>query len=154
MYKSLSFVKESLKCEADLLNAAFHLLGVNANVPIPATTATDRFPKYNSYRLVDDNPNIWYMEFALTGYEKSSICVKLTKEDLIVFSKPAEEKEKPKDRIYSYRGLAKRPFVSKFHLGKNVEVKSAKFADGLLTIKLEKLTPKTEEENSEYIEIT
>jgi molecular chaperone IbpA len=47
--------------------------------------------------------------------------------------------------------MAKRDFSTKYYIGKNVEVRSAKFADGLLTVELEKLVP--EEQKPKTVEI-
>jgi molecular chaperone IbpA len=44
--------------------------------------------------------------------------------------------------------MARRDFNVKFSIEKDVEVKSAKFSDGLLTIELEKLVPEEKKPKS------
>ena len=41
----------------------------------------------------------------------------------------------------TYRGIANRSFIRKFSLGEYVEVNSAEFKDGLLTVELEEVLP-------------
>lgn len=106
------------------------------------------FPKYNIYRNMDGNPYLTYMEFALAGYKKEDLDIKLEGGYLYVSGKGAAD---AKDREYSHRGMARRDFNVKYYIEKDVEVKSAKFSDGLLTIELEKLVP--EEKKPKSIEI-
>jgi molecular chaperone IbpA len=135
--KSFS-TKDSMKHEVDLINTAFDLLNAGASL---ATAPS--FPKHNSYRMMDGNPYVWFMEFALAGYEKSSLSVRIEGENLVIssISDKSKRENKPKDQEYFHRGIAQRDFCTKFFIGKDTEVKSAKFTDGLLTVELEKLVP-------------
>jgi len=112
------------------------------------TSSSVSFPKYNIYRTMDGNPYVTFMEFALAGYKKEDLDVKIEGGYLYVSGKGDSE---AKDREYSYRGMARRDFNVKFYLDKDVEVRSAKFSDGLLTIELEKLIP--EEKKPKSIDI-
>jgi molecular chaperone IbpA len=103
------------------------------------------FPKYNIYRAMDGNPYITFMEFALAGYKKEDLDIKLEGGYLYVSGKGDTE---AKDREYVHRGMARRDFNVKFSIEKDVEVKSAKFSDGLLTIELEKLVPEEKKPKS------
>jgi molecular chaperone IbpA len=131
----------SRKHEKDLLDMAMSML----EVPKSQTS----FPKYNVYRMLDGSPYTYFMEFALAGYDRASLDVKMDNEHLIVSSKANSDKKE--EREYTYRGMARRDFSTKFYVGKDVEVRSAKFADGLLTVELEKLVP--EEQKPKSIEI-
>jgi molecular chaperone IbpA len=113
-----------------------------------SSSSSVNFPKYNVYRDMDGNPYITYMEFALAGYKKEDLDIKLEGGYLYVSGKGAAD---TKDREYSHRGMARRDFNVKYYIEKDVEVKSAKFSDGLLTIELEKLVP--EEKKPKSIEI-
>lgn len=113
-----------------------------------SSSSSVNFPKYNIYRNMDGNPYLTYMEFALAGYKKEDLDIKLEGGYLYISGKGAAD---AKDREYSHRGMARRDFDVKFSIEKNVEVKSAKFSDGLLTIELEKLVP--EEKKLKSIEI-
>jgi|LakMenE18May11ns_1017448.scaffolds.fasta_scaffold9958043_7 molecular chaperone IbpA len=112
------------------------------------SSSSVNFPKYNVYRNMDGNPYITYMEFALAGYKKEDLDIKLEGGYLHVLGKGGAD---IKDREYSHRGMARRDFDVKFYIEKDVEVKSAKFSDGLLTIELEKLVP--EEKKPKSIQI-
>ncbi len=113
-----------------------------------SSSSSVNFPKYNVYRDMDGNPYLTYMEFALAGYKKEDLDIKLEGGYLYVSGKGAAD---TKDREYSHRGMARRDFNVKYYIEKDVEVKSAKFSDGLLTIELEKLVP--EEKKPKSIEI-
>jgi molecular chaperone IbpA len=135
----------SMKHEKDLLNMAADMLGVTMTGAQHAS-----FPKHNAYRMLDGSPYTYFMEFALAGYDRASLDVKIDNGYLVVSSKT--DSDKKEDREYIHRGMAKRDFSTKYYIGKNVEVRSAKFADGLLTVELEKLVP--EEQKPKSIEIT
>jgi molecular chaperone IbpA len=113
-----------------------------------SSSSSVNFPKYNVYRDMDGNPYLTYMEFALAGYKKEDLDIKLEGGYLYVSGKGAAD---TKDREYSHRGMARRDFNVKYYIEKDVEVKSAKFSDGLLTIELEKLVP--EEKKPKSVEI-
>ncbi len=130
-----------MKHEKDLLDLAMSML----EAPKQQTS----FPKYNVYRMLDGSPYTYFMEFALAGYDKASLDVKMDSGHLVVSSKTNSDKKE--DREYTHRGMARRDFSAKFYVGKNVEVRSARFTDGLLTVELEKLVP--EEQKPKSVEI-
>lgn len=132
----------SIRHEQDLLEMAMNMLE-----PVGSQSA---FPKYNVYRMLDGSPYTYFMEFALAGYDKSSLDVKMDNGYLIVSSRTSTEKKE--EREYTHRGMARRDFSRKFYVGTNIEIRKAKFSDGLLTIELEKLVP--EEQKPKPIEIT
>jgi molecular chaperone IbpA len=123
----------SMKHEMDLLNTAMDMLSGQSH-------SSPSFPKYNSYRMLDGNPYVTYVEFALSGYNRESLEVVVENGYLVVSSK-TNSKDRDKEREYLHRGMARRDFSSKFYVGRDVEVRSAKFADGLLTVELEKVVP-------------
>lgn len=136
-----SFAEASMKREQDLLNVAMSMLE-------PSRTQTS-FPKYNVYRMLDGSPYTYFMEFALAGYDKASLDVKMDKGHLVVSSKT--DSEKKEEREYTYRGMARRDFSTKYYVGEDVEVRGAKFSDGLLIVELERIVP--EEQKPRTIEI-
>lgn len=131
-----------MKHEKDLLAMAMSML----DVPKPQST----FPKYNVYRELDGGPYTYFMEFALAGYPKESLDVKMHSGYLVVSSKT--DSDKKEDREYTHRGMARRDFSTRFYAGKDVEVRGARFSDGLLTVELEQLVP--EEQRPKSISIT
>ena len=76
----------SAKHEKDLLDVAMSMLE-------PMSTSQPSFPKYNVYRMLDGNPYIHYMEFALAGYDKASLDVKMDNGYLVVSSKTNSDKK-------------------------------------------------------------
>lgn len=131
-----------MKHERDLLNMAMSML----DAPKPHST----FPKYNVYRELDGSPYTYFMEFALAGYPKDALDVKMDSDHLVVSSRT--DSDKKEDREYTHRGMARRDFSTKFYVGKDIEVRSARFSDGLLTVELEKIVP--EEQKPRSITIT
>lgn len=131
-----------MKHERDLLNMAMSML----DAPKPHST----FPKYNVYRELDGSPYTYFMEFALAGYPKDALDVKMDSDHLVVSSRT--DSDKKEDREYTHRGMARRDFSTKFYVGKDIEVRSARFSDGLLTVELEKIVP--EEQKPRSIAIT
>jgi molecular chaperone IbpA len=131
--------ESSMKHEMELLNMARNMLD--------SAKPQMSFPKYNIYRMLDGNPNICFMEFALAGYNKSDLDVKLSPDGYLTVSGSSDANRK-EDREYLQRGLARRDFTSKFYVGKDVVVRNASFSDGLLTVEVESLTPQKTEDNS------
>jgi len=136
-----SYREDSMKREQELLNMAMSM--------VESSRPQSSFPKYNVYRMLDGSPYTYFMEFALAGYSRDSLDVKMDKGHLVVSSKT--DSEKKEEREYTHRGMARRDFSTKFYVGEDVEVRGAKFSDGLLTVELEKLVP--EEQKPRTIEI-
>lgn len=131
--------------ELDLLNAAMDMFSAGREYhPTPS------FPKHNVYRMLDGNPYTTYAEFALAGYSKESLKVEMEGGYLTISSKSGGDKKE--DREYVHRGMARRDFSSRYYVGKDVEVRSAKFADGLLTVEMEKLVPEEKKPRSVTID--
>jgi molecular chaperone IbpA len=86
---------------------------------------------------------------AVAGFKKDQIDVELTGRDLVVSSAVDVEKADIRDVIH--QGIASRNIKVTFSLAEHVEVKSAKLADGLLTIKLKMELP--EEKKPKVFEI-
>jgi molecular chaperone IbpA len=137
MYKRFSS-EASMKRERDLLDMAMSML----DTPKPHST----FPKYNVYQKLDGSPYTYFMEFALAGYPKDTLDVKMDSDHLVVSSRT--DSDKKEDREYTHRGMARRDFSSRYYVGKDVEVRNAKFTDGLLTVELEKLIPEEQKPRS------
>lgn len=135
--------KESMAHERYLLDLAARMAGA-------ADTSKPSFPKYNVYRMLDGSPYIYFMEFALAGYAKDSLDVKMDGGYLVISSKSTEPSSE--DREYIFRGMARRDFSSKFYVGKDIKVLSAKFENGLLIVEMEKMVP--DEEKPVPIQIT
>ena len=98
--------------------------------------ATSNFPPYNI--LKSDSKT--YIEVALAGYKRNNIDV--TVEDGVLSIVGSKEVLSENTEVHqTYRGIANRNFIRKFSLGEYVEVNSAEFKDGLLTVELEEVLP-------------
>lgn len=104
------------------------------------------FPPYNQIKVDDDN---YILELAIAGFSKKDISVYEEKGALIIEGK-IEEDENDKTE-YVHKGIATRSFTRAFGLGEHVEVNSADYKDGILTIKLVRNLPK--EEKARHIAI-
>ena len=125
----------------DLINAAREAMGM---VPMATGVSSQpEFPLCNIYRMLDGSPYTYFVEFAVPGYDKYSLEIKMDDEYLIISSKTGSEKEK--GREYTHRGITRRDFSSKYNVGKGIEVRRAKLADGILTVELEKPQPQKPE---------
>ena len=92
------------------------------------------FPPYN---VIKDGEKT-LVEVALAGYSKDDIKVVVEDATLSIegFGKPENA-----DKQHLHKGIAKRKFKTRFSLAEYVEVISADFKDGLLTVALEQVVP-------------
>ena len=93
------------------------------------------YPPYNIIK--NDNAN-YEIEIALAGFKSDEIEISTEQNILRVISKI--EKRDP-ERTYLHKGLSKRSFNHSWQMSEDVRVASVNFADGLLTISLEKIIP-------------
>ena len=103
------------------------------------------FPPYN---VIKDGEKT-LVEVALAGYSKNDI--KVVVEDATLSIEGSGDSDH-KDKQHLHRGIANRKFKTSFSLAEYVEVISADFKDGLLTVTLEQLVP--EEKKPKVITIS
>ena len=96
---------------------------------------SDGFPAFDIVRDADDRFRI---TLAVPGFKADEIEIVAQQNQLSVSGKPAGEDAK---RVYLHRGIAGRAFERRFQLADYVEVRSASFENGLLTIALEREVP-------------
>ena len=94
----------------------------------------DNYPPYNIERSSEDQYRI---TLALAGFAPEDVTVTAEQNTLTIEGKKADKEE----REFLYRGIATRPFRRVFNLADYVQVKSASFRDGLLTIDLAREIP-------------
>jgi len=75
---------------------------------------------------------------AVAGFRPDDIDVVAQQNQLTITGKRAEDKGRGE---YLYRGIAARPFERRFQLADFIEVRSASFENGLLTIALQRAVP-------------
>lgn len=95
------------------------------------------FPPYN---VIKEDEDTFLIEFAVAGFSKKDITVEQEKNALIITGSIEEDE----DKKYVHKGIATRSFTRAFALAEYVEVKSAEFEDGILTVKLVRELPKEE----------
>ena len=93
------------------------------------------YPPYNIIK--NDNAN-YEIEVALAGFKPEEIEV-TTEQNILRVTSKVEKRDS--EREYLHKGLSKRSFNHSWQLSEDVRVASVDFADGLLTISLEKIIP-------------
>ena len=104
---------------------------------------TNVFPRHNIIKQSDEH---FLIELALAGYSKEDLKVELEDGLLVISGEKLDD-----DVEYLHKGISTKKFRRTFRLNENVEVKDAKFTNGLLTIHLEHNVP--EEKQPLQIEI-
>ena len=89
---------------------------------------TNVFPRHNIVKVSDTS---FQIELALAGYSKDDLNVELEEGVLAISGEKADSEVE-----YLHKGISTKKFRRTFRLNENVEVKDAKFVDGLLVIEL------------------
>ncbi len=100
------------------------------------------YPPYNIERTGE---NAYAITMAVAGFAADELKAEAKESTLAV---TGEKKPDDKERTFLHRGIAARSFERRFQLADHVEVKSATFENGMLTIELvrnlpERMKPKT-----------
>ena len=98
-------------------------------------TPTTNYPPYN---LVQINNVVSRLEIALAGFKKDDIKVFTEFGKLYVEGKKEESEDVGE---FVHKGLAQRSFQRIWQITDDTKVGSVGFADGLLTVELEKIVP-------------
>lgn len=115
------------------ITSMFGLLGQNVK------DRNASFPRYNLVKASDDD---YYFEFALAGYNKDDLKVSVQRSPsyggslLIVEGATADTQQK---HDVLHQGIARRAFKRIFSLTAGYEVQDSSFADGLLTINVQRV---------------
>ncbi|NBP17015.1 hypothetical protein EBU95_22000, partial [bacterium] len=108
------------------------LRNVNANT-------NSNYPPYNIIRY---DENKYSVEIAVAGFKEDEIDITVHEGYLTV---EGQQKTKIADvdnpAVYLHHGISKRDFRKTWPLGNHVEVTTAVFADGILTVNLERIVP-------------
>jgi len=94
----------------------------------------DNFPPYNITRLGEDR---YQISLALAGFRSEQIRLTAERNMLTVEGSRSEKT----DQDFVYQGIAVRSFKRQFNLADYVQVKDAKYEDGLLKIELVREVP-------------
>ena len=93
---------------------------------------------YPPYNIIKNDSSNYEIEVALAGFKPEEIEVSTEQSILRVASK---SEKRDTERTYLHKGLSKRSFNNSWQLADDVRVSAVDFADGLLTISLEKIIP-------------
>ena len=98
------------------------------------------FPQsnYPPYNLIQLNNHESKLEIALAGFKKDELKVYTEFGKLFVEGRKEESKD---DGTFVHKGLAQRSFERVWTVTDDTEIGSVKFADGLLTVQLNKIVP-------------
>ena len=106
-----------------------------------ANSVTNNYPPHNILKTGD---NLYEIQIAVTGFEKSEISVTVESNVLTVAGEGAESiRHESPEIVYLHRGLATRDFVKEFPLAEHIEVVGAETKNGMLTIKLVRNIPES-----------
>ena len=97
--------------------------------------ASEGYPPFDIVRESDDSYRI---TLAVAGFRPDEIEIVAQQSQLSVSGKKTDDKQ---DTHYLHRGIAMRSFERRFQLTDFVEVRSANFQDGLLSIALQRVVP-------------
>ena len=93
---------------------------------------------YPPYNIIKHDGANYEIEIALAGFKPEEIEVS-TEQNILRVASKVEKRDS--ERTYLHKGLSKRSFNNSWQLADDVRVSAVDFADGLLTISLEKIIP-------------
>ena len=93
---------------------------------------------YPPFDIVMDGEDRYGITLAVTGFRPDEIEIIAQSNQLIVTGRKANDND---NRQYLHRGIATRSFERRFQLADFIEVGSARFEDGLLSIDLQRVVP-------------
>lgn len=103
------------------------------------SAASTNYPPYDIVRTGDETYEI---RVAVAGFAQTDIDVEFNNGTLIVKGEKATEEDTGIE--YLHHGISGRGFIRTFSVAEYVEVKDAVLADGILTVKLERLVPESQ----------
>lgn len=107
------------------------LRSVNANT-------NSNYPPYN---IIRHDENRYAVELAVAGFKEDEIDVTVEEGYLTVEGHQKVDLAEDPPSTYLHHGISKRDFRKTWPLGNHVEVTTATFADGILTVNLERIVP-------------
>jgi len=105
------------------------------------SAASTNYPPYDIVRTGDETYEI---RVAVAGFVQADIDVEFNNGTLIVKGEKATEVGANAEVEYIHHGISGRSFIRTFSVAEYVEVKDAVLADGILTVKLERLVPESQ----------
>lgn len=94
--------------------------------------------KYPPYNYIQYDENHYGLEFAVAGFNKEDIAVRVDQNQLIITGSHSETEE---TRKYLHRGIAAREFERVFTLAEHMVVQEATVENGMLHIAIDRVIP-------------
>ena len=96
-------------------------------------------PNYPPYNIEKHGENDYRIVVATAGFLENELEINLENRVLTIQGKP--ETQKTDDVAYLHKGIARRAFKVSLRLDEHIEVQHADYANGLLTIDLQRIIP-------------
>ncbi len=97
---------------------------------------------YPPYNIIRYDENRYAVELAVAGFKEDEIDITVHEGYLTVEgNQRVKTADSENPAVYLHHGISKRDFRKTWPLGNHVEVTSAHFSDGILTINLERRIP-------------
>ena len=103
-----------------------------------SATSNSNYPPYNIIRY---DENRYSVEIALAGFKEDEVEITVHEGYLTVEGQQKSKTGELDGPVYLHHGISKRDFRKTWPLGNHVEVTAANFADGILTVNLERRVP-------------
>lgn len=96
-------------------------------------------PNYPPYNIEKHGANDYRIVIATAGFLENELSIQLENRVLTIQGKP--EQQSPEDVTYLHKGIARRTFKLSLRLDEHIEVQHADYANGLLSIDLQRIIP-------------
>lgn len=100
--------------------------------------STETYPPYNIIHNSEENFTI---EIAAAGFKQDELTITHLPETNKLTISGSKAETTGTEKQYTYRGIANRNFTRTFNLAPDVVVLEAAFADGILSVTLERVVP-------------
>jgi molecular chaperone IbpA len=118
-----------------------HLVTLHSNNNL----TTNEYPPYD---IIKEGENNYKIELAVAGFKKDELSIQLKENTLTI---KGETNSKNSNGEYLHKNIARRSFSKGFSLADNIEIGSASFEDGVLSVNLTQNIP--EEQKPKEIKI-
>ena len=95
----------------------------------------DQKKSYPPYNIIDNGDDTFEIQVAVAGFKKEQVDIVYKDNNLTIKGKQ-NNKEAKESRVYIHHGIGVRQFKRVFRLASGVEVDSASYEDGILSVKL------------------
>ena len=106
------------------------------------TNAKVSYPPYNVLQFSEDE---YRLDLAVAGFDKDEISVTVKDGSLVITGEVDSDYD---EDTYLYRGIATRKFTRSFALGEYMDVESAEFENGILSVLINRVIPEEKKPKS------